>query len=157
MLEELDYAWAAGFVDGEGSIMLSLSRRKSIKRRGHVESKAGQVYVHFRVGQTDQAPLDKLMLLFGGKVTVLNMDMPSRRKNVLQFYEWNSFGATAVAALRKIVPYLMVKKSQAELAIEYFEKCNGVVGIIDTRIEYWETMRGLQQKGKHLQKDKGRV
>lgn len=150
---EVERAWAAGFVDGEGAIMITWSRAKMINRRGRREMKPDQFNVHVRVTQTCTEPLIKLVNLFGGQVKAVNMNAPSRAKNARPIYEWNIYGARAVAALEAMLPFFMVKGEQASLAIEFDAECAGTVDNFDTRKAYYDLMRELQQKGLHLRKD----
>jgi len=152
VIDEVWNAWAAGFVDGEGSVMLIYSRPKQITRCGRVETKPGQVAVHVRASQTVEVPLLRLEIMYGGSVKALDMSMKSRFRNVRQMYEWNIFGGNAISALRKMRPYMMVKQQHADLAVEYYELCNGGIGNLDLRLKFWEEMRELQHKGIHLRK-----
>lgn len=129
--------------------MISYKRPTVYRRRGRVEEKAGQVSVELRVGQNVRAPLERLVLMFGGSVKVVPSYGSKRRDG---FCEWRLYGAQAIVALRKIRPYLMVKGAHVDLAIEYHERCFGVIGNFSDRIGFYERMQDLQHKGQHLVK-----
>jgi hypothetical protein len=131
MLEELDYAWAAGFLDGEGAIMI------------HRNTRSGQISLCIRVTQTTMPALDKLILLFGGTVTTSS-------RNV---HQWNLYGMNAVRMLQKIRPYLIEKAGHCEVALRFMVECYNTTNV-EKKMEYYEQMRLLQKKGQHLRKDK---
>lgn len=149
-MNKLDLAWAAGFVDGEGSIMLPYSRPSQYRRNGRMKPKTGQVYVHFRVGQSVEAPLSKLVGLFGGRIKEISKW--NKRGYTKPFYEWNLYGIEAIEALKQLEPYLLVKYVHCKLAIRFYEECNGIEGNLERRLEYVTQMQALQQKGLHLRK-----
>lgn len=97
-MKDLDYAWAAGFFDGEGCVYID--RRKSAGMRAESHS------LHLSVGQKVKQPLELLVRLFGGSI----------RQDTL-IYRWHVSGPTAANALRFMLPYLTLKKPQAELGL----------------------------------------
>lgn len=105
---DIDYAWAAGFIDGEGYLALQpIHKRRSdgfVNRKPRIE-----------VSQIDLEPLEKLKDIFGGYVLKL-----VKRENRRQAYRWEIVGAENVkSTLEKILPYLTVKKAQAEVLLEF--------------------------------------
>jgi hypothetical protein len=116
-------AWAAGFVDGEGAVMLT----KSI----------GQVYIAVRVAQKHRDPLDKLVELFGGKVKLVKQGA---------MFEWQIYGQRALEALQRMRPYLLVKGLHADLCQEYWDVCGGKPTPFSVRMEYAKRMTLLQVK-----------
>jgi len=98
---EADYAWAAGFVDGEGSIGIYASH--------HTYS------LTLYVGQKYRKPLDKLATLFGG-TPYFNK---SKTKNGSGLWDWKISSTKARDALVAMLPFLVVKRNQALLAIEF--------------------------------------
>lgn len=104
MDRQIEIAWAAGFLDGEGYVGLSRCRHK------------GNTYDHFQVlvdvAQKRPAPLHKLVSLFGGRVV--------QRKNWYgTIFTWRLYGARAGVCLGQVLPYLVSKRQQAELVLEY--------------------------------------
>jgi hypothetical protein len=118
--EELWHAWAAGFIDGEGAIMITRSKASD------------QVYVHMAVSQKVRAPLDRLALMYGGRVG-------EERGGAI--FVWHTYSGTTLQALRKMRPYMMVKGAHADLVEEFFAGGD--------RVELHERMHAMQSKGKN--------
>ena len=90
--------WASGFFDGEGCISVwPKTKRKATHAISYNMSMA--------VFQNDRTPLDLLCMLFGGNI---------RRRDIGWF--WTLSGQPTVNALEAMIPYLIVKRSQAEVA-----------------------------------------
>jgi hypothetical protein len=115
--EELWHAWAAGFVDGEGAIMITRSSQE-------------QIYVNVKVSQKTRAPLDRLALMYGGSI---------REERQGAIFVWSIYSRSALEALRKMRPYMMVKGAHADLVEEFFAGGD--------RIELHERMHAMQTKG----------
>lgn len=96
----LRIAWAAGFIDGEGCISVQDCTARGASRR--------QFQGFVDVAQTKPAPLDELVRLLGGRVRPYRED----------FY-WRLYGVSAAAAVRRILPYMIGKRQQAELLLEF--------------------------------------
>lgn len=100
-----DIAWAAGFFDGEGCIQLVH------RTRGRYED--WHLMVH--AVNTDIRPLHRFVQLFGGSVQVLHHAENSR--GFLPSWQWVVSHKKASAALHTMLPFFIVKKEQAELAL----------------------------------------
>ena len=99
------YAYAAGLVDGEGCIMIvkcksCLSRPKP----------CNYFYSKLVVGMLDREGIDVLQGLFGGRI---NSYMWGEKMG----YYWVIQANKALEPLKKLYPFLRVKKAQAEVAI----------------------------------------
>jgi hypothetical protein len=116
-VEELRNAWAAGFVDGEGAIMITRTTN-------------GQIYVSMKVSQRVRAPLDLLVLMYGGRVS-------SERNGAI--FTWSLYAKNALVALRKMRPYMMVKGAHADLVEEFYDGGD--------RAELYERIKAMQVKG----------
>ena len=101
--------WAAGFIDGEGYIGLSRGTSKKTGRPFH------QALVD--VSQIRRETLDVLIELFGGNI----------RHGKRAFY-WRVGGNHARAVLWTILPYLVGKKRQAELTLQFCQTLCGEHG-----------------------------
>lgn len=99
-------AWAAGFVDGEGCI-----RTIDCTHKGRFTTQRWYS-ITIDVSQVKREPLDKFVELFGGKVLC-------HRDEYGPAHVWRAYGSRALNTLEKILPYLVVKKRQAELCIEF--------------------------------------
>jgi hypothetical protein len=92
---EIKLAWAAGFIDGEGCISI-------YHQRGY--------YLVLTVSQKSKKPLLELQKIFGGKLYNV------RNK---KYWMWTLWGENAVPALVEMLPFLVLKKEQAKLAIKF--------------------------------------
>jgi hypothetical protein len=100
MMNELDLAWAAGFLDGEGCLTV-----QECTKRGAVRP---QYQALIDAAQVTPLPLDRLVALFGGQVR------PYRKA----FY-WRLYNAKTVPVCEQLLPYLVGKRRQAELLLEF--------------------------------------
>jgi hypothetical protein len=102
MLQRELIAWAAGFLDGEGSFQ-ALPRGHSYR-------------LTISAVQTRTAePLNRLQGLFGGSICFVDQ---SDRPTHADFWKWALDGAPAVEpALRRLIPYLSNKRVEAELLL----------------------------------------
>ena len=101
-MKKTDLAYIAGIIDGEGSICIADTAR------------SGYVLV-VSVGSTDEWLCQMLKMAFGGCVTLRNKKELHRSA----FWGWSMGSNKARAMLETVLPYLHLKRSQAELAIEF--------------------------------------
>lgn len=101
-----DAAWVAGFFDGEGSI--SVGFRKPKKNR------SGWFALQVSITNTHRGALERVKAEFGGCLTT-RPPYPGRR----QIHQWRITDRAAERFLRGIVEYLVIKRPQAELALEF--------------------------------------
>lgn len=111
MANELFLAWAAGFFDGEGCVLIELSKEKRC-RHGHRTS------LHATVTQTSLPCLEKYLEAFGGGIATSRSKTPNGRRWAVQ-YRWSVRNEKAAAFLEAILPYVVVKKEQIETALKY--------------------------------------
>jgi hypothetical protein len=105
-MDSNDIAYLAGFFDGEGCIQINKSLRKDrINSRYWVTISAVQVF---------PTPLLKLQKLFGGQINVRS-DIASHRNLGC----WRIQGTKAKIFLETMIPFLDVKREEAELALEF--------------------------------------
>lgn len=107
-MEEVELSYAAGFVDADGSI--------SVVVGGH--SKTNVVYYRLLIQVTGRNPIVPRWLAskFGGFVTI---DKKNQHGVDRRYYHWSILGSKAAQFLSEIMPYLRIKKEQAELGIEF--------------------------------------
>lgn len=98
MLSDLDLAYMAGFLDGEGSI--------SIYRRGQTNT----FVLSVKVAQKDRRPLELFRSEFGGYIT---------RGKISGVHYWGISCKAASSALSELLPFLIVKKEEALIGIEF--------------------------------------
>jgi hypothetical protein len=103
-----DFAWAAGFFDGEGCVHI----HRDVHR---VDARRASYKLHIQVSGRNRDPLDQYARLFGGRVRPFYKRAYPR----VPYFEWNAFGQRACEALDLLLPYLVGKKAVATLAVEF--------------------------------------
>lgn len=111
MMDKLFLAWAAGFFDGEGCVMVELSKEKKCLH-GYRTS------LHATVTQTSLPCLHKYLEAFGGSITTTENRTPNGRRWAVQ-YRWIARNQEALDFLMAIEPYCVVKKEQINAALQY--------------------------------------
>lgn len=99
-MTEADAAYFAGFIDGEGCIFISKAHNLVLTATN-----------------THKGVIDKFLNVIGGSVKI----RPQRQRQ-REVFRWQVNGQRALMFLEKIFPYLVVKKQEAELAMN-FQKC----------------------------------
>lgn len=100
-------AWAAGFIDGEGSFLLSPVTNIFRQHMSYI--------VALEASNTDLRPLNRLLEIFGGRISIHNKGNIEHSTS----YKWRIHGANAALVAERLLPYLTVKYAQAEIAIQY--------------------------------------
>jgi len=95
------WAYIAGFFDGEGSI--------SIARTGKYYS------LRIVISNTNIEPLTFIKNILGGNI---HAALPKNVKHK-RYYNWYKCGKHAAEVLEILLPFLIVKRERAILAIEY--------------------------------------
>ena len=106
MLTEAEtYAYLAGIIDGEGSIGID----RQIKQ--------GRTVFRGRMqcNMTDPRPISMLKDVLGGTVTMQAPHGLGKK----WFYHWSSMVVTLDVHLPRLLPYLTVKREQAELLLKF--------------------------------------
>jgi len=98
-------AYLAGFLDGEGSIAVGLSKGPDGRRRW---------YLRLTCHQVNPEPLKMLKARFGG--TILRTERTGTQRTI---YEWVSGNQTAANAIVELKPYLIVKSAEADVALRF--------------------------------------
>jgi hypothetical protein len=124
-MNETQLAYMAGIIDGEGSVGL-ISFKQVCKAHGKVYTEAtrGKVYGYYSrtvmrvgVGMTDEFIPSWLQAEFGGVLQHRLRSNP-RWKDV---WVWDVRATKALNFLKQVLPYLILKKGQAELCIAFQE------------------------------------
>jgi len=136
---ELDIAYCAGIIDGEGCI--------SAKRCWYIskgERKNRTYTPRVSIIMTSKPVLDWVYFMFGGHLGINNKNTPSGKI----FYHWELIGKNCKQFLQSIQPYLKEKGVQASVAIEMCDLI-GIAGPTLTediklqREEYWVKLNSL--------------
>lgn len=101
--------WCAGFLDGEGTITIKRNQRKDA--RFHVNYQP-----QMSCGQTvkGEVAIKRLQELFGGSLYYYKQK--GQREDTVQ---WSIVNQDVKKCLEKITPYLILKRRQAEILIEF--------------------------------------
>jgi hypothetical protein len=113
LTEEL--AYLAGIVDGEGCIGAAFLRDKRRNR-------SASVMFTVRVHMTDRQPIDLLSELYGGRIiNYQDNRLAPRRPGFI----WQGYSGRGATLLQDILPYLRVKRGQAEAFLEAMNSFTG--------------------------------
>ena len=103
MPTEIDYARLAAYIDGEGHIGICTKKNR----------KAPYAF-SLSIGNTDKRLMEWLSGTFGG--------LPIRDKSTIRkkkYWLWFIGGEAAATLLENCLPYFIMKRDQAEIAIEF--------------------------------------
>lgn len=103
MASQEDLIWAAGFFDGEGCVCIQRQMRGKHNKTYH--------YLDISVFQNDRSAVELLMGMFGGRIAAEDRG-----------WKWRACGPTAGVALQELMPFLRVKRSQAEIAVRFQDR-----------------------------------
>jgi hypothetical protein len=110
-LTETEKAYLAGFFDGEGCINISSSQPK-----GNATTRHQLVVV---IGQCNEEFLTRWSAKCGiGKLYEDRSDKSNIPK-ILRAWHWRMHGKQAATFLSTILPYLDIKRTQAEIALKF--------------------------------------
>ena len=136
-----DLAWAAGFIDGDG--VVSVYRRKD---RGK------EFRVVVRAMNCNRLALDRLRNLFGGTVHPMLKAETAKLRGWKPSFYWAASDRIAERAIRGMMPFLVLKRRQAELALEAQSligqtRLNQQHPQVNSLCTILEQMRELNKKG----------
>lgn len=123
-------AYAAGILDGEGSISLHIENRR--KRSPTLE---------IRVTNRNKEVIEFLKIYFYGTIQIT---AARPEKNANEQYRWGVVSKNAEAFLKAVAPHVIVKKRQLAIALEFMEHR------FDSEDAYWtyvEQMRNANKRG----------
>ncbi len=146
----MDIRYAAGIIDGEGTIGIYVHSTASKKGARHPS-----VETVVSVTMTDKRPIKALHKKFGGGSLYLQSNP---NKNHRDAYRWSLEGPRALALLLRIRRYLLVKRKQADLAVQMLRRTVGMYRgpapltqkEISTRLSMAAKMRRLNRRGRPL-------
>ena len=140
-------AYLAGIVDGEGCICMT---------RGFSSRKAsGPTFkIRLTICSTSLVLLDWLVVNFGGNYTKKALKIGMENKHS-KSYNWNIHCDKAGQIIEMVLPYLVIKKRQAELVLAYrkiqklgIKTCPGVSIVpMALRDEIFENLKFLNRRG----------
>lgn len=104
-MHENDLAYAAGFFDAEGCVLIS-------KSKGTIGMIHPLYYLRVKMGVTNQSIMNWFKYQFGGSLSVIR----GKKKQKKILFHWQIGTRPAEIFLRQIFPYLQLKKPQTKLA-----------------------------------------
>jgi hypothetical protein len=107
---EQQKSYLAGLFDGEGSINIFKAKKG--------DRLQPRYFLEISIGNTHQGVLNWVLEKFGGRVTH-NAEQYTKRNQ--RTWRWRASATEAYLTLVAMEPYLVVKKEQALLAIEFQE------------------------------------
>jgi hypothetical protein len=111
MPSDLVLAWASGFFDGEGCVVVELSKSPA--------SAAGyRTSLHATVTQTSIPCLEIFVKHFGGAIKTYQFTSPNSTRWAVQ-YTWAVRNEKALEFIKAIRPFSVVKASQIDEALKY--------------------------------------
>ena len=130
-----ELAYIAGFFDGEGCVCIYRVRNRTYA-------------LAVSVSQVDPRPLIFVSKFFGGKVSARP---PQKGHSKLPYFQWRLSASNACYFLEQILPFLINKKDQATIAIEFQENIGhrSVYRLSDNVVSI---RRGLAEKAAFLKK-----
>lgn len=109
---ERSLEYLAGFFDGEGSVSILRNEAGTTKRQRYLTP---HHFLQVTAVQIDPRPLWLLQAKFGGKTLYITR----RQKGARPIYNWHISGDAAAECLKALLPYLVVKKVDAEIGIAF--------------------------------------
>lgn len=141
-ISETERSYLAGIIDGEGSIMVI--HHNSNKEFGH---KWEYWVLRVLIANTDKRLLDWLLERFGGGYSI----GISKKNTHKDTYQWRVDSKRALPVLMAALPYLILKKEQANLALDMIST-HKLVGRKGHTQETFEKRKALAERIKSLNK-----
>lgn len=107
-------AYLAGLFDGEGSVNIF----KQPNKKDRINP---CYYLEISIGNTHKGVLQWVLENFGGRLTH-NAEQYTKRNHAT--WRWRASSNEACALLTMMLPYLVVKREQARLAVEFQRHVN---------------------------------
>lgn len=149
--EPCELAWAAGFIDADGTI--TIKRMVGKPRKGHPTPNIQHSSL-VQVGQRDypqnRKALERLQAMFGGYINTYQSKLSGT------MWTWGVVSSKAYECLLKIQPHLVVKKPNADLVIDFHKNKKFFKGgsydpttveEMEWRERTWHQVRNLNHKG----------
>lgn len=112
MGQDTDWAYAAGVIDSDGCIGIGKEARRNMPHPYYFR-------VNVRVAQTELGALNWLKETFGGNIYIQNPPTEERPKIC---YCWSTRKRSVIEAfLNGILPYLKIKRQQAETCLKFYK------------------------------------
>jgi hypothetical protein len=148
MIEEIDLAYIAGFIDGEGCITIVRINKTGTK----------ELLWHrpvLAIYNTNRDILNWIQVVLGvGSVCSASLGPPARK----QCWRYSVSNSAAIRVIEKVMPYLKVKKLQAAILLRYKDTYPSVGwrlstpgSVTDTREILKTQIQDLNKKGPSIE------
>ena len=107
-MRKVDLAYTAGIIDGEGCIHIRIQHDKRYNN-------CRKYGLNVQVSSTDEWLCQWLHFAWGGSIRYATRDNPKWRP----YWAWQIVNRQALVFLETILPYLHLKRPQAEIAIAF--------------------------------------
>ena len=114
---DVEIAWFAGFFDGEGSIFISPRKRVTILSQ-HVTT---TYHLRLSIANTDPAALAKCKDIWDAG-HFMQHDGKTKKPNHRLSWVWRAETVQAAKILYAVLPYLVTKRLQAEIALSWWDE-----------------------------------
>jgi len=125
-------AYIAGIIDGEGSISLHIRREHGYKTCG----------LTICVANTNEWLINLLKIQFTGHIYFRESFIPKHK----DAWQWTITGKKAAEFIKLIIPYLQIKRHQAELALQFQSRKR----LGRASKENWQTTKILEEADRIL-------
>jgi hypothetical protein len=152
-MSKMTASYIAGFTDGEGYIAVNKIKSKTVK------SNNGYTYRPcIKIANTNREIMEWFKNSFGGSLYVNTSRNKYGHKTS---YEWSLRDKSSAEFIKKIYPYLKIKKRQAEIAIivakhkenhKYNQIVKGFQGVMCKSKEDWQILEDYYQETLRLNK-----
>ncbi len=146
-LSDWDRAYLAGFIDGEGTIGMKR------EQRSHSKHGSGSYVPYVSAANTDPQVIEWLHMVFGGGLRKRATTVGGNAKPFI--WVWAVGARASVAVCKELMPFLRMKRPQAQLLISACQDRWGM-GSATRRAgpEYWvrleaawESLRTMNRRG----------
>ena len=137
MATDIELAWCAGIVDGEGCI--TISKSDPVIRR---QEKSPKYRLWLVVSMTHRATIDRLKEVLGAG-SVFESDRKKYNTNQKTIYRLTLCSHDAARAIELLLPYLVTKRSEALIALEFDaipKTLDCRVGITDDTLSMYQSL-----------------
>uniref|UniRef100_A0A6H1ZDF0 Putative HNH homing endonuclease n=1 Tax=viral metagenome TaxID=1070528 RepID=A0A6H1ZDF0_9ZZZZ len=146
-------AYCAGLIDGEGCISIGKKPRVTHNNLGNNQNPKGKIErkdtytldykLNIIVVQKDKILCDWLRGNFGGSIGMVYRNRSDGQ--IDEYFRWCLGTNPSTALLKKLKPYLILKKAQAIVAIEFGKHYHRTLG-------KWKTKENLKKREEYYQK-----
>src|SRR5271166_5923041 len=148
MSDKAKYGYLAGIIDGEGTITICRSEyvanRKAEGSRPARQYNSLGFHATISVKNTDLRLMKWLKSRFGGEYYLDKSKKPSNWKDS---YKWYHAAESKQEFLLAILPYLIIKREQALIVLEFL-RIDSQVRCPEKRQGFYEKIVALNQRGK---------